>query len=128
MGRGFLMIGLLGVTLAQDVGGEEVWRKTIAVEKIGAEEGSREEGNREEGNREAGQITQLAFETPLLLLEQNEDGSWLYVRVLQTYFIGGEEVNGLEGWISADLVDAGDSRLRELTGPFGSLPDLWSTL
>jgi SH3-like domain-containing protein len=63
---------------------------------------------REEGSRDSAQITQLAFETPLLLLEQNEDGRWLYVRVLSSYFIGGEEVTGLEGWISADLVDAGD--------------------
>jgi uncharacterized protein YgiM (DUF1202 family) len=69
---------------------------------------------REEAARDSGQITLLAFDTPLLLLSRNEDSSWLYVRVMAPYFIGGEETSGFEGWISASLIDAGEFDLSTL--------------
>lgn len=62
-------------------------------------------------------VTVLPFESGVLLIGRNEDGSWINVRYPAQIFVDGEPVENAEGWISAEFIDtAYDTSLLPVTG------------
>jgi hypothetical protein len=58
----------------------------------------------------------LPFDAPLVILGQDESGTWLNVRYNVPIFVEGDEVVGAEGWVSADLVDVAYGQDFPVTG------------